>query len=419
MMAACSIGRISTFDARYPLPPGAGSDAVHTDPEYCLAVTRLGTEDGGICGTGFALTLGAGNRLVCEAIELLAKPLLGRPIEDLMAEFGHVTRQMADDPMMRWLGPHKGVVHLALASITNACFDLWAKSRGVPLWRLLLDLSPEDTVRLLDLSYLDEVLTEREAVELLSREMITRGDREGMLQTGYPGYDTSVGWMAYDDAKVRDLTKRAMDKGFSAFKLKVGSIDQSRDLRRAAMLRECVGDTGTIMFDANQQWTLPVARKICGELAKLKPLWIEEPTHPDDLMAHVALAREIAPSKIATGEHIPNRVVFKNFIEAGAMHYVQADCTRLAGVGEFLAVSLLARKFNLPIVPHVGDMGQIHQHLVIFNHVAMGHEALFLEHIPHLRPHFAFPAQVEGGYYRTPLEPGASSDLNGSERSCA
>jgi L-fuconate dehydratase len=419
MMAVCSIDSISTFNARYPLPLGAGSDAVHTDPEYSLAVTRLSSVEGGLCGVGFALTLGEGNRLVCEAIELLSRQLLTRPIEDLMAEFGSVTRQIADDPMLRWLGPHKGVVHLALASITNACFDLWAKSRGVPLWRLLLDLSPEDAVRLLDLSYLDEVLNECQAVELLRREMSARTDREVVLRTGYPGYDTSVGWMAYDDAKVKHLTKCAMDRGFNAFKLKVGSKDQSRDLRRAAMLRECVGDTGTIMLDANQQWTLPAARRMCGELAKLNPLWIEEPTHPDDLTAHVTLAREIAPVKIATGEHIPNRVVFKNFIEAGAMHYVQADCTRLGGVGEFLAVSLLARKFNLPIVPHVGDMGQIHQHLVIFNHVAMGHEALFLEHIPHLRPHFAFPAQVAGGYYRTPLEPGASSDLNSSERSCA
>jgi L-fuconate dehydratase len=410
-MAVCSIDRISTFDARYALPPGAGSDAVHTDPEYCLAVTRLGSTEGGLCGTGFALTLGEGNRLVCEAIELLAKPLQGRPIEDLMAEFGSVSRQMADNPMLRWLGPHKGVVHLALASITNACFDLWAKSRGVPLWKLLLDLRPEEVVQLLDLSYLDEVLDERQAVEILQGQMATRDQRADVLRTGYPGYDTSVGWMAYDDAKVRELTARAISQGFSAFKLKVGSKDHTRDLRRAAMLRECAGDAGTVMFDANQQWTLPAARTMCAELVKLRPLWIEEPTHPDDVMAHVTLAREIAPVKIATGEHIPNRVVFKNFIETGGVHFVQADCTRLAGVSEFLTVSLLAKKFNLPVVPHVGDMGQIHQHLVLFNHVAMGHEATFLEYIPHLRKHMAHPAVVEGGYYRTPEEPGASCDL--------
>ncbi len=236
-----------------------------------------------------------------------------------MADFGSTARQLANDPMLRWLGPHKGVVHLALASITNACFDLWAKSRGVPLWRLLLDLEPGELVALLDLSYLDELLDENAAMELLRRQMNARPERgSAILREGYPGYDTSVGWMAYDDSKVRELTRQAIDKGFHAFKLKVGSADRSRDLRRAAMLRECAGEHGTIMFDANQQWALPAAREMCRELSKLNPLWIEEPTHPDDIMAHAALAREIAPVKIACGEHIPNRVVFKNFFEARA-----------------------------------------------------------------------------------------------------
>jgi L-fuconate dehydratase len=410
-MASYSIDRIAVSDLRYPLPPGAGSDAVHTEPEYCLAVTQLISAGGKLCGTGFALTLGEGNRLVCEAIEILARPLRGRPIDELMADFGHTARQLADDPMLRWLGPHKGVVHLALASITNACFDLWAKSRGVPLWRLLLDLEPNELVALLDLSYLDELLDESAAMELLRQEMPARAARSAILREGYPGYDTSVGWMAYDDNKVRELTKQAIDKGFNAFKLKVGSTDRNRDLRRAAMLRECAGEQGTIMFDANQQWALPTAREMCREFSKLKPLWIEEPTHPDDIMAHATLAQEIAPVKIACGEHIPNRIVFKNFFESNAMHFVQADCTRLGGVSEFLTVSLLAKKFGLPVVPHVGDMGQIHQHLVLFLHIALGNELLFLEHIPHLRSHFVFPAELEGGRYRTPQEPGASTGL--------
>lgn len=404
------IERISVSDRRYSLPPGAGSDAVHTDPEYCLAVTRLHASDS-LTGTGFALTLGNGNRLVCEAIEMLAAPLVGRDLDELMANFGATTKAIADDPVLRWLGPHKGVVHLALASIVNACFDLWAKSRGVPLWKLLLDLTPEEVVRLLDLSYLDEILDEAGAIELLRTQEGTRAERMRVLQTGYPGYDTSVGWMAYDDAKVRDLTERAIARGFTAFKLKVGSADRSRDLRRAAMLRECVGDSGTIMFDANQQWAMPVARTMCAELAMHRPLWIEEPTHPDDLNGHAELARVVAPVKIATGEHLANRVMFKNFMQAGSMYFVQADCTRLAGVTEFLAVSLMARRMNCPIVPHVGDMGQIHQHLVLFNHIAMGHEAIFLEHIPHLRPYFTYPAEVESGVYRTPQEPGSSTDL--------
>jgi L-fuconate dehydratase len=404
------INKISARDARFPLPRGAGTDSVHTNSEYCLAVTLLESE-GRLCGTGIALTLGEGNRLVCEAIELLARPLTGMAIEELMADFGHMSRRLSDDPSLRWLGPHKGVVHLALASITNACFDLWAKSRGVPLWKLLLDLTPEEVVHLLDLSYLEDVLLEESALELLRSNLSTRPNREPMLQSGYPGYDTSVGWMAYDDDKVRELTARAMDEGFKAFKLKVGSADAARDLRRAGMLRQCVGDSGILMFDANQHWSLPVAIRMCRGLAEFRPLWIEEPTHPDDIHAHVVLAREIAPVKIAAGEHIPNRVLFKNFLQAGALHYVQADCTRLAGVSEFLTVSLLARKFGLPLAPHVGDMGQLHQHLVLFNHIALGHEALFLEHIPHLRSHFVFPAQVSGSYYQAPQEPGASCDL--------
>jgi L-fuconate dehydratase len=404
------IQSVSTCDARFPLAEGAGTDSVHTNSEYCFAVTLLST-NGGPRGTGIALTLGQGNRLVCDAIELLARPLEGMAVEELMAGFGRVSRKLSDEPSLRWLGPHKGVVHLALASVTNACFDLWAKCRGVPLWKLLLDLTPEEVVRLLDLSYLEETLSDDDALNLLREPLPSRSERMSILTSGYPGYDTSVGWMAYDDVKVKELTVHAMDRGFEAFKLKVGSADGDRDLRRAAMLRQAIGDSRTLMFDANQRWPLPLAQRMCRQLAVYKPLWVEEPTHPDDIQAHVVLANEIAPVKIAGGEHIPNRVVFKNFMDAGALYYVQADCTRLAGVSEFLTVSFLARKFGLPVLPHVGDMGQIHQHLVLFNHIALGHEVQFLEYIPHLRDHFVFPARVEGGHYETPQEPGLSCDL--------
>jgi len=217
--------------------------------------------------------------------------------------------------------------------------------------------------------------------------------------------------MDYDDDQVRELTTRALDQGFSAFKLKVGSTDESRDLRRAAMLRKLIGDTSTLMFDANQHWNFPDALRISRELATFRPHWIEEPTHPDDIQAHAELSRALSPVKIAAGEHIPNRVLFKNFFQAGALSFVQVDCTRVAGVSEFLTVSFLARIFSLPVVPHVGDMGQIHQHLVLFNHIALGHEAAFLEHIPHLRNHFVHPAQLRGGVYQTPQDAGASTDL--------
>jgi L-fuconate dehydratase len=405
-----TIQSVSTVDARFALPAGAGTDSVHTSAQYCMAVTCLAT-GGRVSGTGIALTLGDGNRLVCDAIELLAGPLVGMEIDELMSDFGKISRRLADDSSLRWLGPHKGVIHLALASLTNGCFDLWAKSRGVPLWKLLLDLTPEEVIATLDLSYVEDVLNAEDALALLRSNATTRSLRATILQSGYPGYDTSVGWMAYEDGKVRELTQRAMDRGFRAFKLKVGSADESRDLRRAAMLREVVGEAGTLMFDANQHWNLPDATRMCRELVKFDPLWIEEPTHPDDVYAHAELARIISPVKIAAGEHIPNRVLFKNFFRYGGVHFVQADCTRLGGVSEFLTVSLMAKKFGLPVVPHVGDMGQVHQHLVLFNHIALGHEVVFLEHIPHLKEHFVVPAEVSGGFYTTPQEPGASTDL--------
>jgi len=409
-MPNSTIHSIRTVDARFPLPAGAGTDSVHTKSEYCMAVTLLESVHR-LTGSGIALTLGEGNRLVCEAIELLATPLVGREINEVMADFGNFSRRLADDPSLRWLGPHKGVVHLALASLTNACFDLWSKSRGVPLWKLLLDLTPEEVVATLDLSYIEDALSAADALAILRTNLTSRGAREPILQSGYPGYDTSVGWMAYDDAKVRELTQRAIDAGFRAFKLKVGSAEESRDLRRAAMLRDLVGEAGILMFDANQRWNLRDASRMCRELATFEPLWIEEPTHPDDVYAHAELARLIAPVKIAAGEHISNRILFKNFFHYGGMHFVQADCTRLAGVSEFLTVSILAKKFGLPIVPHVGDMGQLHQHLVLFNHIALDHEVIFLEHIPHLKEHFVFPARVSGGIYETPQEAGASSDM--------
>ena len=405
-----TIQSISTYDARFALPPGAGTDSIHDTSGYCLAMTLLSTGNGPR-GSGFVLTLGDGNVLVCKAIEMLAKPLEGMSIEAVMADFGNISRRIADHAALRWLGPHKGVVQLALASITNACFDLWAKSRGVPLWKLLLDLTSQELVRVLDLSYLEEILNEEKALSMLHEQLPSRAQREAILKSGYPGYDTSVGWMDYDDEKVTELTKKALDQGFSAFKLKVGSPEESRDLRRAAMLRKLVGEDSTVMFDANQHWHLPDALRICGELAKFRPHWIEEPTHPDDIKAHVELSRAISPIKIAAGEHIANRVLFKNFIEAKALSFIQVDCTRVAGVSEFLTVSFLAKIFDLPVVPHVGDMGQMHQHLVLFNHIGLGLKAEFLEHIPHLRSHFVHPANVKDGVYHTPQEPGASADL--------
>lgn len=409
-MKTVTITRISTRDARFPLRPGEGVDSVHTNPIYSYAVTQLHS-DGPATGVGLAFTLGDGNAQICQLIQELAQPLVGRDIEALMAEFGAVFKAIADHPRYRWLGPHKGLIHLALASITNACFDLWAKARGAPLWRLLLDLSPAQVLALLDLSYLEDVLPPGEALALLAGQQPGRPEREAILARGYPGYDTSIGWFDYTDEQVKENVSRAVAAGFTAMKLKVGSADSQRDVKRAYLVRQAAGPEARIMLDANQSWSLPQAVRTCLALADMSPYWIEEPTHPDDVLAHQALARAIAPLKVAAGEHIPHRVLFKNFMQAGGLSFVQVDCTRVGGVSEFITVSLLARKFGLPVVPHVGDMGQIHQHLVLFNHIALGHDALFLEYIPHLRQHFVHPAVVKNGVYQTPQEAGSSSDL--------
>lgn len=409
-MAQHRISSLETRDVRFPLMHGAGSDAVHSGAEYAFATTLLAS-DGTIFGTGIVLTLGPGNEIVCEAIELLGREIVGRDIEELMADFGNVSRKLSQHPQLRWLGPQKGVVHLALASLTNACFDLWAKSRDVPLWRLLLDLDHAQLVALLDLTYLEDVFSPSEAEALVRENAASRGQRENVLRTGYPGYDTSVGWFQYDDERVKKLTRQAIDRGFHAFKLKVGSLDGRRDIRRARMLRELAGPAALIMIDANQQWSPLRASEMCRALRGMAPFFIEEPTHPDDVYAHAVLAEEVHPISIALGEHVPNRIMFKNFMKAAAVQIVQVDCTRVAGISEFLTVSLMARKFGLRVVPHVGDMGQIHQHLVLFNHIALGHEALFLECIPHLQEHFVVPAHVENGVYVTAEAPGASSDL--------
>jgi len=404
------IKEIAVKDVRYKLENGAGSDAIHRNPVYSYAVTSL-IDDSGITGTGFAFTLGEGNDLVCKAAAFYAQHLKGKDIDELMSDFGALFNRLSNEQQFRWLGPHKGVVHLALASVTNACYDLWAKKRKVPLWKLLIDLSPEQIVNTLDLSYLEDELTRTEAIRMLQIAQEGKIERSAILEKGYPGYDTSIGWFNYDDEKVRDNCKKAIDNGFTAMKLKVGSADAERDIRRSNIVRDVAGDNVKVMLDANQQWILPQALHICNQLKQMNPYWIEEPTHPDDVMAHKILAEKIAPTKLALGEHVPNRIIFKNYLQTGSAGFIQVDAVRVGGVSEFISVSLLCKKYGVPVVPHVGDMGQLHQHLVLFNHITIGHEALFLEHIPHLKKHFVHPAVIKYGVYATPQEPGSTCDL--------
>lgn len=404
------IKRVQTIDKRFPLGKGVGSDAIHSEPIYSYAVTILENESG-ITGNGFAFTLGPGNELVCQAAQYYAEKLIGKDIEQLMTEFGAFSNQLANDQYFRWLGPEKGVVQLALASVTNACFDLWAKKKGLPLWKLLIDLKPEQIVNLLDLSYLEDELTKKDALELLQFQLAHKKDREPILDIGYTGYNTSVGWFNYSDDQLKENCKKAADQGFTAMKLKVGSSDEERDIRRTHLVRQTVGETAQIMLDVDQQWTLPQAMRVCDKLRSMNPYWIEQPTHSDDILGHKKLADYIHPLKIALGEHVPNKVAFKNYLQIKCAGFIQVDATRVAGVSEFITVSLLCKKYGIPVVPHVGDMGQLHQHLVLFNHISLGHDALFLEYIPHLRQHFLHPAQVLDGRYKTPQEPGSSCDF--------
>lgn len=401
----------STRDCRYTLQHGAGSDAIHQNPQYAYAVCIL-SDDSGISGTGFAFTLGEGNALVCAAIEFYAAQLVGKDIEEIMLDFGAIQNKLANAQQFRWLGPQKGVVHLALAAVTNACFDLWAKKKQVPLWKLLIDLTPDEVVALLDFSYVEDVLDKNSAKQILTNALATKQSRQKILDSGYTAYDTSVGWFHYSDEDIVTNCRKAIDAGFRAMKLKVGSADEDRDIRRAMLVRATAGDDITIMLDANQQWRLDQAIRICHRLKNMNPYWIEEPTHPDDILAHLTLAKEITPMKLALGEHVPNSILFKNYLQTGSAGFIQVDATRVAGVSEFLLVSLMSKKFEVPVVPHVGDMGQLHQHLVLFNHIAADLPALFLEHIPHLKQYFTQPVDIAGGVYKTPQEAGSSCDLN-------
>lgn len=402
---------IAVEDRRFQLEAGEGVDSVHNTGVYSYAVCVLLTDCPGISGTGLSFALGRGTNLVCEAVRDLAQPLVGREIHELMAEYGRVFESITEMPDYRWLGPRKGVVHLAAASITNSCFDLWAKAEEKPLWRLLLDLSPEQLTATMNFRYVEDLLSEEEALAMLCRERESRERRLKILDTGYTGYDTSVGWFDYSDELIVRNAKEAAERGFRAMKLKIGGKDFERDIRRAFLVREAVGDDVRIMLDANQQWTLKQAIHMANRMAEMNPYFIEEPTDPDDVLAHQTLSRAVAPVKIATGEHVPNKTMFKNYLQQQAISFCQIDALRVGGVSEYLLISMMAKKCHIPVLSHVGDMGQLHQHLVLADHIVIGHPADFLENIPHLAQYFKYPAVIENGVYRIPEEPGSSCDF--------
>jgi len=407
-----------TFDVRFPTSESlAGSDAMNPEPDYSAAYVIFHTDHSdGHEGHGLTFTIGRGNDLCVKAIEALAPKLVGRSIEDITDHFGEVWSELTGDPQLRWLGPDKGVVHLATAAVTNALWDLYAKVEEKPLWKLLSDLSPQEVVDCLDFSHVQDLITPAEAKEMLAERQSGRAEREETLrENGYPAYTTSAGWFGYGDEKIRDLCREAIDEGWSRIKMKVGAATPEKDLRRAEIIREEIGLKRFLMMDANQVWEVEEAIQRVKELERFDPLWIEEPIHPDDVLGHKTIAREVNPVAVATGEHCANRVLFKQYLQSGAMQYCQLDCCRLGGVNEAVLVLLMAEKCDVPVCPHAGGVGlcEYGQHLSMFDYVAVSGsmEDRMLEFADHLHDHFLDPVRMNEGRYVVPDAPGASVEM--------
>ncbi len=412
-----TILRASTHDIRFPTSLSLdGSDAMNRDPDYSAAYVVLETDHpDGLAGHGLTFTIGRGNELCVEAIELLAGHVVGRSLEDIASDMAGFWRSLVADSQLRWLGPEKGVVHLATAALVNAVWDLCAKVEQKPLWKLLADMTPQQLVACIDFRYIDDVLSPTEAMEILQASAGGRARRETeMLRAGYPAYTTSAGWLGYSDEKIRKLAGQAMAEGFTHLKLKVGG-DPESDLRRARILRHAIGPDRFLMLDANQVWGVDEAIASVLALAEVNPWWIEEPTSPDDILGHRRIREAIKPIRIATGEHVHNRVMFKQLLQAGAIDFCQVDSCRLGGVNEVLAVQLMAAKFGVPVCPHAGGVGlcEYVQHLAIFDYIAVSGslENRVCEFVDHLHEHFVHPVRLRDGRYLAPEAPGYSGEI--------
>ncbi|MET9315480.1 L-fuconate dehydratase [Kribbella sp. NPDC003505] len=411
------ITSVEVVDVRFPTSlTQDGSDAMNKDGDYSAAYVVVHTDDPALSGYGFTFTIGRGNDLCVAAAEQRAAALIGRSVDELCADLGGIYRELQSDSQLRWLGPDKGVIHLALAAVMNAVWDLAARRAGVPLWRLLSEMSPEELVAAADLRYLSDVLTPAQAIDLLADKEEGRKQRIAELEaTGYPCYTTSAGWLGYSDAKLRRLCEEAVASGYKHVKLKVGA-NLADDIRRCRIAREVLGPDGHLMIDANQVWDVPEAIEWVQALAGFDPLWIEEPTSPDDILGHAAIRKAVAPIGVATGEHGMNRVLFKQMFQAGAIDYCQLDAARLGSVNEVLAVYLLAACFDVPVCPHAGGVGlcELVQHLAIFDYVAVSGslEGRVTEYVDHLHEHFVEPCVVRNGSYVLPVAPGYSAEMH-------
>jgi L-fuconate dehydratase len=408
---------VDTYDIRFPTSRELdGSDAMNPDPDYSAAYVVLRTDAAdGHEGHGFAFTIGRGNDVQVAAIEALRAHVLGRPVDALCADPGALSRDLVGDSQLRWLGPEKGVMHMAIGAVVNAVWDLAARRVGKPLWRLLADADPEWLVGQIDFRYLTDALTPDDALTLLRRAREGAGERRArLLERGYPAYTTSPGWLGYDDEKLTRLARRAVADGFTQIKLKVGA-DLEDDIRRCRTARAAVGPDIRLAVDANQRWDVAEAIRWAKALAAFDPYWIEEPTSPDDILGHAAIRRAVAPVRVATGEHAQNRIVVKQLLQAGAVDVLQLDAARVGGVNENLAILLLAARFGVPVCPHAGGVGlcELVQHLAMFDYLAVSGttEDRVIEYVDHLHDHFLDPVVIRDGHYTAPTAPGFSGAL--------
>ena len=411
---AIKITDIVSSDIRFPTSDSLdGSDAMNTHPNYSAAYVVLQT-DSALEGHGLTFTIGRGNELCVAAIEALKPLVVGLTIEPGV-DMGAIWKRLTSDSQLRWVGPEKGVIHLATAAVVNALWDLYARVEGKPLWKLLADMSPEEIVACIPFSYITDALTPEEALEILKRHEPTKQQRTAkIIERGYPAYTTSAGWLGYSDEKVRALVRSGLEQGWTHFKMKVGR-DVNEDLRRAKIIRDEIGWECKLMMDANQVWDVSEAIQHMTKLAQFRPHWIEEPTSPDDVLGHARIARAIQPIGVATGEHCQNRVMFKQLLQAGAINFCQIDCCRLGGVNEVLAVVLMAAKFGVPVCPHAGGVGlcEYVQHISIFDYIAVSAclENRIVEYVDHLHEHFVTPVVMKGDRYMPPTEPGFSIEI--------
>ena len=412
-----TITALDVLDIRFPTSRSLdGSDAMNPDPDYSAAYVVIRTDAAdGLEGHGLTFTIGRGTEVVVAGVRALESLVLGRSTDDVFADMGGFWRELTGDSQLRWIGPEKGVIHLATAAVVNAVWDLFAKQAGKPLWKLLVDMSPEELVALIDFRYISDALPPERALERLRALAPTRAVREAELRRdGYPAYTTSVGWLGYSDDKIRRLCREALADGWTAFKLKVGA-DVEDDRRRARIVREEIGPDRMMAVDANQRWGVDEAIGWMAQLAEFNPYWIEEPTSPDDILGHATIARAVAPILVATGEHVHNRVMFKQFLQSGGLSVCQIDAARLGGVNEVLAVLLMAAEFGVPVCPHAGGVGlcELVQHLSVVDYVCVSGslDGRVIEYVDHLHEHFVDPVVIRDAHYVVPSRPGYSAQM--------